>query len=295
MPLAALEDQQASVSAQSTETSTLSIDQIAANIQIVSPKITVDELFAKRIVAGQIDGLDVEGINNRLAALENKVATLSAALTTTPAPQSSDSALMDKENELIDKISQNLQSATQSATEPQGTLSLSSLNSNGLTTLPGSLHVQGNGLFEGILTILDTLTTNNFIVNGASTFFGDALFKGNVNFEKSPTFSSDTGGFARIVKGTSRVEVQFDNQFENDPVVNAQVSFDEKQDDQGNIVPTDDLEKSYFSQGYKFIVVNRNKKGFTIVLNKNTGQDVNFTWTAIQVKDAKTIQSRLPD
>lgn len=291
--LAQLEQQQASSSAQPTEISTLSIDQIAANIQIVSPKITVDELYAKRIVAGQIDGLDV--ITDRLTALENKVATLSAALTTTPAPQSTDSALLDKENELIDKISQNLQSATKSATEPQATLSLGSLNSLGLTTLPGSLHVQGNGLFEGILTVLDTLTTNNFIVNGASTFFSDALFKGNVNFEKSPTFSSDTGGFATIVKGTNRVEVQFDNQFENDPVVNAQVSFDEKQDNQGNIIPTNDIEKSYFAQGYKFIIVNRSKKGFTIALNKNAADDVNFTWTAIQVKDAKNIQSRLPE
>lgn len=271
------------------EYSTVSIDQLAANIQIISPRITVDELFAKRIVAGQIEGLDV--VNDRLSALEKQVATLSANLN--QSQRSTESATAEKENALMDRISKNLESATVSATAPSGTLSIGPLDDSGFTTLAGSLRVQGNGLFEGILTVLDNLTTNNFIVNGVSTFFSDAIFKGNVNFGKAPIFASDSGGFATIVKGTDRVSIRFDNEFESDPLINAQVSFDEKKDDQGRVQNTSELEQAFFGLGYKYIVVNRSKKGFTIVLNKKAGDDVNFIWTAVQIKDAKTVQSRL--
>jgi hypothetical protein len=253
-------------------------DRLIAGIEMVSPKITVDELFAKKIVAGQIEGLDV--VNDRLSALEKQVATLSASLSQHQG--SSESATAQKENELIDRITKNLDSATKSATVTSGILSMGSLDSSGLTTLPGTLRVQGNGLFEGILTVLDNLTTNNFIVNGVSTFFSDAIFKGKVNFEKAPTFAQDSGGFATITKGTDRVEVKFENEFENEPIINTGVSFD---------VDSLSLEQTFFKQGYHYIIVDRSKKGFTIVLNKKAGDDVTFTWTAVQIKDAKTARS----
>ena len=273
----------------------VSLDEISSasgsGILVNGDVIFTGTITADKIRANQIEGLEI--LTNKISSLDSKIATIGANLI--PAPVSTESSLLEKQSALIDKITKDLASASASATVPSGSLTSGVLDSSGLTIINGGIRVKGNGLFEGILTVLDTLTTNNFIVNGASTFFSDVLFKGKVNFDKNPTFASDTGGFAAITKGTDRVEVKFDTEFENDPFINAQVSFDEQKDAKGNVIDTADLEQAFFSQGYKYIILNRSKTGFTIVLNKKAGDKVNFTWTAIQVKDAKTIQSRLPD
>ncbi len=43
-----------------------------------------------------------------------------------------------------------------------------------------NLRVTGSGLIEGFTTVLDTFTAQDMIVNGASTFFGEVVFKDKV-------------------------------------------------------------------------------------------------------------------
>lgn len=287
-----------------TNMSDILVDRLAAGLEIVTPKVLAHEINADNlnvqmatisgiltvdtIRANRIEGLEI--LTNKLSSLDSKIATIGATTT----PQATSSADLDSQRLLnIESQLTSMNSASSAATLPQGVISLSAINVDGIATVSGNLRVKGNGLFEGVLTILDTLTTNNFIVNGVSTFFQDAMFKAKVVFEGPVTFSSDAGGQAVVTKGTDRVTVSFDQEFEQNPIVNASVSFDEQKDSQGNVVPTDQLEQEFFDQGYSYLIVNKSTKGFTIVLNKKAMDDVNFTWTTLRVKDAKIYQSRL--
>lgn len=192
-------------------------------------------------------------------------------------------------------INEKLLAASSSATVPSNALKLQDLNIKGLMVFEDSIRVKNNGLFEGMLTVIDTITTNDFIANGLSTFFGKTSFKDNAQFEKQVIFSSDIGGQALIKKDANKVEISFDKDFEQTPVINASVSFDEEKDEGGNVKDSQALIDKYFNEKYAFVIVGKSKKGFTIVLNKNAADDVNFTWTALRVKDVKTIQSRAPN
>lgn len=288
-----LSQKQASVSAKLSE---IFIDRLSVTTSIITPKIITDILYAKNIKADHIDGLDL--ITDRISSLEAKVSTIGANLTSSP-------AVVDQQKLLMERLTAELNNASKSAILTQDNVNLTSLSSDGLARLDslearqasisGNLRVKGNGLIEGILTVIDTLTTNNFIVNGLSTFFGDVVFKGNVKFDGTATFGNDVGGNAVITKDTKRVEIVFDKEFEQIPIINASVSFDEQKDKDGKVIPSDELEQAFFDQGYSYIMVNKSARGFTIVLNKKARDDVTFTWTAIRVKNAKTIQSRTPN
>jgi hypothetical protein len=272
-------------------------DRIVASIEIVTPKLTVDELFAKKIKAEQIElpagawlealsGGGLESINSQIADLRSQILGINDKIASSSAVASSSATLEDKTKSLIDQLlARELEDASESATRAQNGLSLKSLNVDGLSEFEDSVRVKGNGLFENLLTVLDTLTTQNFIANGLSTFFGETIFKDKVEFEKNATFASDTGGVATIKKNAERVEVEF---------VNASVSFDEAKDEKGNVEDTEEQEIKFFQENYSYIIVNKSKKGFVIVLNKKAKDDVTFTWTALQVKDARKVQSRIP-
>jgi len=45
--------------------------------------------------------------------------------------------------------------------------------------------------------------------------------------------------------------------------------------------------QTVFEKNYSFVVVNKSAKGFTIVLNKRAEDDIEFSWIALAVKDAK--------
>jgi hypothetical protein len=50
--------------------------------------------------------------------------------------------------------------------------------------------------------------------------------------------------------------------------------------------------KDLFNSNVQFLVVNKNEKGFTIVLKDKAPQDINFSWIALAVKSAKTWSSK---
>ncbi len=273
-------------------------DRLIASVEIVTPKLTVDTLHAKKIIVDEIEGLT--SINSRLADLEAKVATMSAT-------QSSDSTLnvsveyatissqlsennikLEQQNKLMQMISEQLASSSANTTS-------SSLVAIETPTFTDNLRIKGNALIEGVVNVVDSIITNNIIVNGLATFFGDVIFKSNATFEGPVTFSSDMGGSVVIEKEKDKAEIKFNKEFEELPLLNASVSFEEQKDEEGNVIPSDELQKDYFKEKYEYIIVNKSKKGFDIVLNKKALTDLTFTWTAIRVKDPINIQSRKPD
>ena len=138
--------------------------------------------------------------------------------------------------------------------------------------------------------------------NDQVTFNGLTFFNGDVNFAKSitfsnsveftvpPLFNSDTAGFAVIKSGSREVRVTFDNPYVSTPVVSANITFDKEGSDSPtnvSVINTD----TFFSQGISFIVKDKDKTGFTIIINKNAQEDINFSWIALAVKNPKVFES----
>lgn len=112
---------------------------------------------------------------------------------------------------------------------------------------------------------------------------------GEVYFIGRPYFTSDTAGFAVVNSGDSAVDVTFDKPYLEQPIVNASIS--------ANATSTagalDQFALSIFSNNVNFIITNKSEQGFTILLNKPAPTDIQFSWMALAVRDAKTFSSKV--
>jgi hypothetical protein len=249
-----------------TNGSEIFADKIYATSEIIAPTIIADLITAKRIKADQIEGLDI--LVHRISMLEDQ------------APQEATGSALERLSQMV------LAESTRSAGMP------SNINNEGLTTIDqlyvnqatmsGNLRVKGSSLIEGILNVVDTITTQNLFVTGFTQFFGDTAFKGNVTFEKVPLFNSDTAGTVIILKGQDRVDVVFTNQYQAVPVITANLNIE--QDKSENDADFADRQQQILAENYSFIVSNRTIKHFTIVLNKTANEDLTFSWVAISTK-----------
>jgi hypothetical protein len=115
-------------------------------------------------------------------------------------------------------------------------------------------------------------------------FFGKVVFRNDVAFEGRPTFNKDTAGFAQVKNGQQRVTINFEKEYEQIPVVTANITFDQVENPQ-------ELEQQLFAADIRYLITERSNKGFTIVLNKPAPMDLKFSWMAIAVSNAKTFES----
>jgi hypothetical protein len=166
-------------------------------------------------------------------------------------------------------------------------LTLSSLNVDGLATVSGDLNVGGNSLIQGALTVLDNITTQNLLVSQFAYFIQDVVFKGNVLFDSTPTFNSDTAGFAVVNKGYQSVDVTFGTEYVNTPIVTASIALDKMTD----ATAAAQLDNAILSGNISYIITNRSTKGFTIKLNQPASNDISFSWVALSVQNATTQSS----
>ena len=233
------------------------------------------KLTADKIKANSIEGLEI--ITNRLASLDSNIATLDATF--------------------MSLTGQEKKSSESGATDYQGKLpkelSLESLNVEGMATISASLRVKQNGLIEGILNVVDTITANNLIVTGVSDFFKEVVFRGDVEFRKHATFNKDMAGIIIIHAGADQGEVQFEKEYEQTPIITATLSVNDAQDNDPIIKEEkqSQQEKTILENRINYIVTRQTSKGFVIKLNKTTDQDIKFTWVALSVKDAKVYES----
>lgn len=224
----------------------ITFDKIEGNVadiaSLTSQNLTVTgTLTADKIRANQIEGLDV--VVNNLTAQKATIQNVEI----TPATASA-------------------------------TLSMNSLDVLGMATVSADIRVKGNGLVEGILSVIDTVMTKNLIVSSVSDFFGNVIFHTDVNFQGRPTFNSDSGGFAVIKQGAQSVDVKFDKEYVTTPVVTANITLS----------TNNDATESAILTTTSYAIVNRTTKGFTIKLNAPAIEDIPFSWSAVSIKDAKT-------
>jgi hypothetical protein len=107
----------------------------------------------------------------------------------------------------------------------------------------------------------------------------DAIFFGR------PYFTNDTGGVAVVKSGAKTVEVVFDREYIEQPIVTASMSFNDAS------TTAEEIEK-IFGEDVRFIITNKTNKGFTITINKKAPADVVFNWTAFAIKNTKEFTSK---
>ncbi len=142
-------------------------------------------------------------------------------------------------------------------------------------------------------------------VSGLATFAGGlkvdriaslgdlTLFENDVQFIGRPYFDHDSGGFAVIPKGMQGIRVTFDRAYVAQPVVNAMISLETPDPEDGITAAEaqatlDAKAREIFGSDVRFLITDKNREGFTILLNKGAPFDLRFSWIALAVKDAKT-------
>ncbi|MDQ3075970.1 MAG: hypothetical protein M3Q34_02485 [bacterium] len=144
------------------------------------------------------------------------------------------------------------------------------------------------------------IDTDKVLVSGEANFAGLTFFTNDVSFAKNvkfaaqpeflmpPIFNADTAGFALIKKDARVVRVEFTEPYLATPVVTTSITF-EKTD-----IIDELFADKFFAQNISFVVLEKDQTGFTIMLNKVAIEDVQFSWIALAVKDAKTFESAMP-
>lgn len=119
------------------------------------------------------------------------------------------------------------------------------------------------------------------------------------------TLNADSGGFAKVKKGDRSVEVKFDKEFEETPVVQSTIYIPEMTEDlrekyeNENICENTDTSEACENkvqakvfENTSYVISKKGKKNFTITLKKDATTDVTFAWSATAIKNAKEITSK---
>jgi hypothetical protein len=122
------------------------------------------------------------------------------------------------------------------------------------------------------------------LVSQFAYFINDVVFKGNVRFNSTPTFNSDTAGFAVVQQGLDSVQVTFGQEYVSTPVVTASIALSKT----GDSVSQKALEDEILNGNISYVITQRTTKGFIIRLNKPAPEDISFSWVALSVQNAQT-------
>ena len=144
-------------------------------------------------------------------------------------------------------------------------LELGELEVSGGVTFKSEVEFQGPAVFKALVHFIDEVVFKN-----------DVKFAGDVEMEEdltvnSVTFNADTAGYAVIKEGDTKVEVIFEEEYVEVPVITAT------------------LRSSIKLDWYR--VTDESEKGFVIEIDSKEDKDIKFAWTAIAVEDVKTTES----
>ena len=144
------------------------------------------------------------------------------------------------------------------------------------------------------------VTTSGLRVEVIGKLGGIIDMLSDVTFFGRPYLNNDTAGFAVIKEGHTTVDVKFDKEYIEQPVVVASIAGELDSE----IIKTGDVEKikeiqklqddlaiELFEQGIQALVIKKNVFGFTILLNKPAPKDLSLSWIALAVKNPKIFES----
>ncbi|MBI4008601.1 hypothetical protein HY357_00035 [Candidatus Roizmanbacteria bacterium] len=211
---------------------------------------------------------DLDKLLSKISTLDQKVSTLSAKINDVTEPLT-----------VASPEATNIDIAGQQGLEISGSASIS-----------GELQVRGSGLVQKILEILTSLTTKNLIISNLAEFLDSVFIRGDVQILGRATFNSDSAGKAIIKKDDQEAIVIFAKEYENVPIINASMAFDEIKLPDGSIEDPKIREKRIFAENYSYLVTDRSTKGFTIILNKPAKEDISFSWVAFAIQGKERLE-----
>ncbi len=140
------------------------------------------------------------------------------------------------------------------------------------------------------------ITANGLTIDSIGALGKFISVLSDMHFIGRPYFNSDTAGFAKFKEGDSKVTINFDSAYLTQPIINIGPTLESDPSYTKTTDPKiiDKLQKeqegaaqSLFDADVQYLVINKNEKGFTIILNKPAPRDLMFSWIALAVKDAK--------
>ena len=250
------------ITVQLSTTSQFNISAILGGVTttVVSIDQNGNAIFAGEITASKINGL-IPGLADLQTAVSSTIDRVSG---------------LENQMQLLDSFASSTQEQLLSLIAAQAVSSTSA-------TLDLGLFAQSVGLrFENTVAFNGGLQTDLFSsLSGTTTFMGDMIFFGR------PYLNSDSGGYAMVKAGSQEVEVSFDNEYIEKPVVQATISFKSPTSSPEDLALLQVREQEVFAQDIRYIISRVTTHGFIIVLNKPAPFDIEFDWLALAVKNPK--------
>lgn len=123
-------------------------------------------------------------------------------------------------------------------------------------------------IFDAFLATAD----NSLQVLKDLNIFGNTFFKGNTDFAGRQTYhDKDSAGHAVLHKDQQQIDIKFDKPYEQTPVI--------------SVTPLSFI---------RFKIINKTKNGFTIQVQDEIQDKVEFDWTAVYLIDPKTFENLTP-
>ncbi|MBI2049296.1 MerR family DNA-binding transcriptional regulator [Candidatus Roizmanbacteria bacterium] len=223
-----------------------------------------------KIRANQIEGMEIiAGKISSLSDIVSGLASESGELDSLQSPSQNDSQLASLSALLADTS----YGSSLTLGSSSGTINIV----DGLATVSGkliteNLQVRNSALIEGILNVVDTITSPRIIISDIANFIGSAIFKGDVAFEKAPVFPKSTAGIATVKAESREAEIIFEKEYKTPPIVTATLTLDSQDD---RILATHP----------QYSVVSVTAKGFKIRLSNSFDTDLKFSWIAVTVEE----------
>jgi hypothetical protein len=246
-------------------------DRLAAGLEVITPKVTTDKVALNSIETATAENIQINDdvvINGTLTVDKIKANQIEGLEILAGSFGRLEQAEDPGRGALLDPLSNGSTTAEEGRMIIDSATVTLNLSVNGLLEANGGLVVNGLAQFNGD-TIFDKLVT----------FSDKSLFKGDAEFEGRTTLNNDSGGFALVRAGQQEVEILFDKPYDQSPVISLAIK------------------NGQFAQyAYSEIKVNPNDptskiKGFKILLQQATTTDLEFSWTALSIKDPRTAQN----
>jgi hypothetical protein len=274
----------------STKPSILVSDQIVASQGILTSNVFTNNLVASSSDFGvvHIDTLSVKSLD---------LPTFTAAVNNINELASSTGIISSKLVDLNSMVSGlassslNVSSLVNSLSSTTASLaSTTALMNTRLLNVENKLAILATSspsliTLEGLTVNGPTILVNGLSVSSISATSSSALISllSDTEFIGRPYFTRDTGGTALIKKGVNSVDITFDRDYIETPVVNATPATDAS--------TSDAVADAFFDNDIRFLITKKNTHGFTIRLNKPAPENLTFSWIALAIKNAALFTS----
>jgi hypothetical protein len=290
--------------------SDITTDRLIAGLDVVTGRVTTNEVLLNSIKAATGTDINIEigedglfrikGQDGEDVAVIDKYgnATFKGKVTASSIQADQIEGLTILTNDLIAKRLASQEDIPKEATTSAAAsneYSSGKLNISGPVQIALDLEVVGMLEASGGLTVKGPANfENKTIFQSLAQFISQVIFKDSVIFEGRPTFNSDSGGLAVIKQGQQLVEVTFEKEYTQKPVINASITLPKIENSDENIAiqQQNDSERELLDADVKFLITRRTSKGFIIRLSKPAPKDITFSWSALAINDPRTAISK---